>query len=726
MTLETFFKLTSYAVVACGLLSLYASGGVGLPQTLGFLVVMVLAWFLENTKWQISEKLGLILIFVLIPLFYLDWKYNFSGFSREQVGAATLSRLILALSAIKLLQSKSDRDWVFLYLISFFEILLSAGLSISPSFLLSLGLYLFFAACTVVAFEIRKTSRSVESQKNKQIVIGAFRLPNLTVMLLFFILTLAIPLFLVMPRTNGANFGGKLGGLSGFVGFSDSVRLGKIGQLQQSDQVVMRVRVENDDKSLPSQSLRWRGVALDFFDKQGWRKTRTNVTEPVSLTDGFFRFGSVKNLSQLTTQTIYLEPLDTNFLFAMSKLVAIQGNFNILNKDTEGNVLINRIDPERITYKVYSNSSQPNSQDLREDNQPYTAFEKRYFQLPENMDARIGQLAQEIVTDAGVKNRYDKAKTIETYLKANYGYSLDLKATGEEPLADFLFNVREGHCEYFASAMVVMLRTQGIAARVVNGFLSSDYNEAADAYIVTQKQAHSWVEVYFPKEQVWVTFDPTPASVDASANSNNGFVGMITNSFSKYVAAMEMFWIQYVVSYDTQEQKTLAKSMKNNFAQYQSYFVNYINDLKAFILNWWQSLNGFRGTEAKFTAIWQTVLVVISAIITFISLWFLSKWLIALNLWKRLSFWKRTRKSSDKIIEFYQRMTKLLAKQGLSRSPSQTPLEFAYSVASPEALKITNAYNRVRFGEYQLNPDESAQIEDWLNNLEKETSGKEK
>ena len=87
-----------------------------------------------------------------------------------------------------------------------------------------------------------------------------------------------------------------------------------------------------------------------------------------------------------------------------------------------------------------------------------------------------------------------------------------MRASGPDPLADFLFNVRAGHCEYFSTAMVVMLRTQGIAARVVNGFLPGEYNEAAGAYTVRQSDAHSWVEVYFPETNSWVTFDPTPAA----------------------------------------------------------------------------------------------------------------------------------------------------------------------------------------------------------------------
>src|SRR5258705_2320352 len=84
-----------------------------------------------------------------------------------------------------------------------------------------------------------------------------------------------------------------------------------------------------------------------------------------------------------------------------------------------------------------------------------------------------------------------------------------MRAGGPDPLADFLFHVKAGHCEYFSTAMTVMLRTRGIAARVVNGFLPGEYNEASGAYTVRQSDAHSWVEVYFPRTNSWLTFVPT-------------------------------------------------------------------------------------------------------------------------------------------------------------------------------------------------------------------------
>src|SRR5439155_691788 len=159
----------------------------------------------------------------------------------------------------------------------------------------------------------------------------------------------------------------------------------------------------------------------------------------------------------------------------------------------------------RISYTVSSDISSAPVDRLKADNRPYPADFQNYLQLPDDYDRRIFNLASSVTQQ--VAGRYDKAKTIESYLQNNFGYTLERKASGAEPLADFLFNVREGHCEYFATAMAVMLRTQGIATRVVNGFHGGDYNDTADLTIVHQYNAHSWVEVYFPKENAlyWCT-----------------------------------------------------------------------------------------------------------------------------------------------------------------------------------------------------------------------------
>jgi protein-glutamine gamma-glutamyltransferase len=661
-------------------------------------------------------------------LFYLDWKYQLSGFAAREIAAAgSLARLILVLAAIKLLQRKTDRDWIFLYLISFFEILLAAGLSISPLFVVALVLYLLCVVCAIVAFEIRKASNKVLEKKTKALLPAKnnffdwdrkafFRLPITAVSLLLIVTVFAVPLFFSLPRTGGAGFGKSQSGVT--TGFSSSIRLGEIARVQQNNEVVMRVRIDEADRS-KARFIRWRGVALDNFDGHGWSKSRTNMSEPFVKTEkDFFLVDGAQDAKNLVTQTFFLEPLDTPVLFSLSRPVAFQGGFQLLQKDAEGSISVargeaGRFSAERLSYKVYSDVTQPPVEKLRADQTAYPPGTRRYLQLPNRMDARIRDLAANVIQTSGAKNRYDQARAIESYLQNSFGYTLDLRAGGDEPLADFLFNVKEGHCEYFATALAVMLRTQGIAARVVTGFQTGEYNDAADVYVVRQREAHAWVEVYFPGEKAWVPFDATPS---AGLFSETGSAGVFAN-FTKYLEALESLWIQYVVSYDNQEQRSLMRSLRGGFQDFQAEASNWANFLQERFVQWLSRARGDEGFTQSLWAIGYGILFLLG----FISLVWLARRLYrrlaAIKFWEKIRAFLRGEKEGS-IVEFYERMQKILAHKGFDRAPHQTPLEFAVALNLPEAVKITEKYNRVRFGERDLNLQESREIESWLANLE--------
>ena len=288
MSFNTYFRLASYSTVAAAALALFVAGGVGVGLAAVFAVVLIAAWNLKGTRWQLSERIALVVILVSLPIFYLDWRiltpylqieFLETG-QRANAEVAVLAHLILFLSAVKLLQRKADRDWFFLYLISFFEVLLAAGLTASPAFLATLILYLLCALSTVVAFEIQKARRKVTATQTRLLVppdstlfrklpmrlwrrryLETRRLPLVSLGLLVLIVVLALPLFLIAPRTalSALKRGGN--GLAGFIGFSDNVTLGEIGQLKGNDEIFMHVRVENANGA-PRTGLRWRGVAV--------------------------------------------------------------------------------------------------------------------------------------------------------------------------------------------------------------------------------------------------------------------------------------------------------------------------------------------------------------------------------------------------------------------------------------------------------------------------------
>src|SRR5216684_2794903 len=171
MSLETYFRAFSYATIAVATLALVLAGGLNVGLAVVFFAILIAAWKLEGGKWQLSERMGLIAVLLSIPLFFFDWQYQKTvGEPVGKLGVAALAHLIVFLAAVKLLQQKKDRDWVFLYLISFFEILLAAGLSFSPLFLATLTFYLLCGLSAVTAFEIQKARRAIRKTETRLLV----------------------------------------------------------------------------------------------------------------------------------------------------------------------------------------------------------------------------------------------------------------------------------------------------------------------------------------------------------------------------------------------------------------------------------------------------------------------------------------------------------------------------------------------------------------------------
>src|SRR5438874_236117 len=415
MNFNSYFRLTSYATVAAAALALLVAGGVGVWLALAFALVMIAAWKLEDTRGQLSERIALGVILVSLPIFYLDWRiltpylqieFLETG-QRANAEVAVLAHLILFLSAVKLLQRKADRDWFFLYLISFFEVLLAAGLTARPAFLATLILYLLCALSTVVAFEIQKARRKVTATQARLLVppdstlfrklpmrlwrrryLETRRLPLVSLGLLVLIVALALPFFLIAPRTASSALKRGGNGFSGFIGFSDNVTLGEIGRLKGNDEIFMHVRVENSS-AMSATGLRWRGVALDEFTGKAWKKSPiAEMSEKKESERGFFPVGTTEDIGRLTVQTFYLEPVDTPILFGAARIVAVQGSLPFVRIDSEGAVQTRPHDQERIIYKVFSDTIQPTPGVLRSDLlDPVPAA--RYRQLPSNLDSRI-------------------------------------------------------------------------------------------------------------------------------------------------------------------------------------------------------------------------------------------------------------------------------------------------------------------------------------------------
>ena len=240
-------------------------------------------------------------------------------------------------------------------------------------------------------------------------------------------------------------------------------------------------------------------------------------------------------------QKIFIEPMDTDVLFGLGEIAAVEAETRALFTDAAKSLFLPAKKGKRFQYVVYS---------VREE-ADVTGGVDDYLQVPAGV-GKVSQLSREII---GRKvSDIQKAAEIERYLKANYAYSLSSRKPpeGMSPVDDFLFNSKTGYCEHYASAMVLMLRTIGIPARIATGFYGGEFNEYGGYVIVRQSNAHSWVEAAIDGR--WKLFDPTPPVVEKGASAVNYFLDM-----------MRMKWNRYVVAFSASDQREIVRTLSMPF-----------------------------------------------------------------------------------------------------------------------------------------------------------------
>jgi hypothetical protein len=256
---------------------------------------------------------------------------------------------------------------------------------------------------------------------------------------------------------------------------------------------------------------------------------------------------------------VELEPIEPPVLFlpptASGIRLARSGSFGpgsgaSVQRGPEGELRYQAASDRGVRYELWvSSKEQPSFTRLRPADRP------RYLQLPPDLPPRIAALAARWMTDRG--DDYRRALAVEQHLRRDYQYDL-ASPSGKypQPLDHFLFESRSGHCEYFSTAMAVMLRTAGIPTRNVTGFVGGSYNRFGKFYAVRQGDAHSWVEVYIDGKG-WLTFDPTPPSGAAPQGEIEGLLASLRDLFE----AVAQRWNEHVVGYDLRKQVGLLESL---------------------------------------------------------------------------------------------------------------------------------------------------------------------
>ena len=706
---------------------LAATGQLDLPAMVFYGGALIAGWLIdsERTQWKLPKLMANWLMVLYVPFALADWRVL------GTMPVLVVVHFIFFASALKLLHPKASRDWLWLYIVAFFEMLLAAGMTIDTTFFVLLLLFLFAAISTLTSFEIRRAQNdsgisTAEVEIWKETPAARRRLEHprwrqlgwFSALSLGLILLMAAPLFLAMPRLSHGLMGGGLMSGATMTGFSDNVRLGEIAQIKLNPQVVMRVQVEQPPPQyqLP---LRWRGVTLDEYDGQGWSNSVQYDRLSVQPGEEGFRLEIVRDQRFITQQKFYLAPLDIGTIFAAPKPVQVQGVPRLYRDSGDGLWTM----PHRtsyITYTVLSDTREFHDVELRTDNSRNYPKEirERYLQLPKETDPRIGELAQQITR--GAETQHDAVRRIESHLRTAFTYTLDLKRTNNgEPLADFLFNVKAGHCEYFATAMAVMLRTIHIPTRLVNGFQTGEYSEVVEMYTVRQSDAHSWVEVYYPARG-WVAFDPTPAA------GLSKYEGGMLSVLRHYGEAMEMFWLERVIGFDAQEQLSIALKTQRWLSSQENGAASRWFDWKEKIADWLRSWRESRVSAAKNGSPGNSLAAELRRFALHplaLALYGLIGLVSATFYWRQSArSWRRRSKydAAGSAIAFYQEMLETLERAGYKRKPDQTPLEFAAALAIPHVSEITHVYQRVRFGGGQLTKDEVDLVGHLLRDLKKQ------
>lgn len=709
-TIQRFFDTSLYLLLFTAFAMLAGTGKLDTSSlVLGSSALVVKGYLLlRKSDIKIPEQWTTYLTLIYVAFFALDYFL----ISRTFIGA--LVHMVLFAAMLKVFSIHRERDHVYLGVLSFGMVLAAAVLTVDSLFFGIFCLFVLLAVTTFVSMEMRRSwiAAQTDTPSEARNVRDLRRLPasvfRACVLLVLSIVVGTVTLFFLIPRKPSTGYLGAFSERNDLTtGFSEEVRLGDIGQIQQSSAVVMHVKFEPQTK-VPG-DLRWRGVALTNFDGRRWTgpvddgsiEANAQGLFPATIQTSRLFYGKGRRISY----RVSLEPFGARVFFVLPEAIFISGRYQTIRIDSTGTVFNTDSSRAVTDYGVLSEIPPPMPANLRAGNDPGVSG-LIYLQPPPNLDLRIATLAEQIT--AGERTPYLKASAIERYLASTYGYTLQLpRVTPRDPIANFLFERKKGHCEYFASSMAVMLRTLGIPSRIVNGFRGGEYNDVTGSYIIRARDAHSWVEAYFPGYG-WYTFDPTPSSTE------------VPNTWTRlyfYADAMREFWHDWIVNYDTGHQSTLGivvvRTSHSGFEQTRDSF-------RSFYEKCLRLVKTLRRHFQRNPNTWTTWLMIGFTLLIFL--------LIGPKLFLSIRKIRITRKPRiephSAATIWYSRALKLLARQGLRKTATQTPQEFLKTIRSTpvrqRAERFTLHYERARFG---ASPADAEKLPELYRELE--TAGKD-
>lgn len=441
---------------------------------------------------------------------------------------ALLAQAMLVAMACRFILTDEPRDHQGLVLISVFSTVLSAAGSISVSFGLLLLVQFLTASVLLVVGQFKGPVPHIGRGFTATMLVAA------AVSFVF-----AFGVFFALPRWTLGYIKGSPALVAQTTGFSKDVTITP-GQVVQDNTIVMRIEPQQRGRRLPLPAY-ISGMRYTTFSGKQWL-VAPGRRESLYASSGADTFAVADGQADTQT-TVYLEPTGTDVLFGLEHIINIRGQFQYLRRDAEGSLFTDAPYYKTIRYDVSSVSGDTMPAEALLVRKP--ALQAAYVQVPE-LSPEFRDIAVRVVRGQTVR---EKAQAVRDELLANYRYSLDPTAVSIE---DFVVNHRTGYCEHFATAMALLLRSEGVPARLISGFVATEWNNASGYLIVRARDAHTWVEVL--DGDTWIRYDPTPGSFQQ--------VSLITN----FLDNVRMTWYRNVVTYDLARQVQTVTSVGAFFA----------------------------------------------------------------------------------------------------------------------------------------------------------------
>jgi transglutaminase-like putative cysteine protease len=442
--------------------------------------------------------------------------------------ARPMVELLLFGLVMRLYGMRREREKWHVAVLLFFLFIAATATSVHPLIMLYLVVALVLWLLLLLRF------LELHLEETYPVVVPGSRLRPQHVVATFAALTLfgAVPFFTVLPRLRSPYLmGGTRAAQAGYAtGFRDQVNLDVVGNIRESP--IVALRMKPDDPTYRPPAL-LRGTTYDRFSDNSWLRSQSQPDLLRPTASSLYRLAAGEVTAKIR---FWLEPIETRSLMLPTETLSVELSRR-LYQDVAGGILVLQPRGGMLEYRVGVAD------------RPVHRAPPPRFEDPEEptldrggITPRIAELAR---TLAGDLPTTEAAYRIQRYLGENMVYTLDfLGRDAANPIEDFLFRYHSGHCEYFATAMILMLRSVGIPARLATGFMGSEFNPLEDYYIVRQSNAHAWVEAYLP-ETGWTTLDPTPPS-GRPAIETRPTMRLVLRQTWDY---LEFRWDRYVMSY---------------------------------------------------------------------------------------------------------------------------------------------------------------------------------